>query len=44
MTTEQLNGLRIETLLTVYENVGATCEINDGRITQMYVEGGNDNE
>lgn len=39
-----MNDLYLVDLYAMYEYARVTCEVNDGSIVQMYIEGGNDNE
>lgn len=39
-----MNELNIETLIALHEAANVQLEINDGLITRMFIEGGNENE
>lgn len=39
-----MNDLRLETMYALNEAAGIVAEVNDGKVTRMYIEGGNDNE
>lgn len=39
-----MNDLSIEALIALYEAASICVELNNGRITRMMIEGGNDNE
>lgn len=39
-----MNELRLETLYALNEAAEIVADINDGKITRMYIEGGDDNE
>lgn len=39
-----MNDLRLDDVVALYELANVTCDINDGMIVRMMIEGGNDNE
>lgn len=39
-----MNELSIENIIALHEVANVQLEINDGLITRMFIEGGNDNE